>query len=163
MPVSRNGGEEPLEHMLFPTHLVAAYGIGKRWHRAPLLVVAGAALPDLIDKTAGMAGVISLYQSFGHSLITVLGLSAVVFVRREWTPLLVGWASHLALDALHMILNGRPADVRFLAWPVIEHRPAVDLPPLEFFVHYVGTPSFYVEIPIWIGVGYLLLSDGDDE
>lgn len=149
--------------MLFPTHLVAAYGIGKRWNLSPRLAVAGAALPDLIDKTAGMAGLISLYQSIGHSLFTILGLSILVYDRKEWTPLLVGWASHLALDLFHMTINGRPADVLFLAWPVVEHRPAVHLPPLEFFVHYLGTPSFYVEILIWIGVGYALLSDGDGE
>lgn len=149
--------------MLFPTHLVAAYGIGKRWSRSPFLVVAGAALPDLIDKTAAMAGVLPLYQSVGHSLVTVLGLSVLAARRGAWRPLLVGWASHLALDALHMVVNGRPADVQFLAWPLLRHRPAVNLPPLEFFAHYVGTPSFYLEVPIWIAVGYSLLASGDDE
>lgn len=145
--------------MLFPTHLVAAYGLGQRWDLDPVLVVAGAALPDLIDKTAGMAGVVPLYQSIGHSLFTVLGISVTAFVRRKWTPLLVGWTSHLALDAVHMVVNGRPADVLFLVWPVVEHRPAVHLPPIEFFVYYLGTPSFYLELLVWIGVGYSLLSD----
>ena len=160
MPVSRTLTDRT-SHMLFPTHLVAAYGIGKRWGLNPPLLVAGAALPDLIDKTAGMTGLISLYQSIGHSIFALLGLSFVAVVRKNWTPLLVGWASHLALDAIHMVANGRPADVLFLAWPVVEHRPAVHLPPVEFFVHYLGTPSFYLEIPIWIGVGYTLLSDDD--
>lgn len=145
--------------MLFPTHLVAAYALGKRWDHSPALMVAGAALPDLIDKTAGVAGIISLYQSVGHSAFTLLGIAAVVAVRREWTPLALGWASHLALDAIHMVVNGRPADVLFLAWPAVVHRPAVDLPPLAFFEHYIGTPSFYLEILIWLVVGYSVLAD----
>lgn len=142
--------------MLFPTHLVAAYVLGERWDLSTPLVVAGAALPDVVDKPLAMAGVTPQYQTVGHSLLALCGALVVVFVRREWTPFWVGWASHLSLDAVHMLLNGRLGDLRFLFWPVVEHRPAVDLPPVEFFVFYLGTPSFYAEFLVWAAFGYVL-------
>jgi hypothetical protein len=147
--------------MLFPTHLAAAYVLGRRWELSVPLVVAGAALPDLVDKPAAMVGLVDLYQSAGHSLLALVVGFAVVFSCRAWTPFWLGWASHLLLDAFHMLLNGRPEDVLFLVWPAIEHTPAVDLPPLDFFVYYLGTPSFYVEFVVWGLVAYVLVADGD--
>ena len=106
-----------------------------------------------------MIGLVDLYQTAGHSLLLLVVGFAVVFVRRAWTPVWIGWASHLLLDAVHMLLNGRPDDVLFLAWPAVEHTPAVDLPPIEFFVHYLGTPSFYAEFVVWGLLAYVLVAD----
>jgi len=145
--------------MLFPTHLAAAYVLGRRWHLPLIPVVAGAALPDLVDKPAAMVGLVDLYQTAGHSLLLLVAGFVVVFVRRSWTPFWLGWASHLTLDAAHMLLNGRPADLRFLAWPVVEHVPAVDLPPVAFFLSYLGTPSFYVEFVVWGLLATVLVAD----
>lgn len=145
--------------MLFPTHLVAAYLVGNRWDLSPFLVVAGAAIPDLVDKPLASAGLVSLYHTVGHSLLLFLAMSLVVLVRKEWVALWVGWTSHLLLDSLHMIVNGRPEDLWFLAWPAVSHTPAVHLPPLDFLFHYLGTPSFYLEIAIWIVFAYVLSTD----
>jgi len=147
--------------MLFPTHLAAGYVVGKRWDLPVLPLVVGAALPDLVDKPAAMVGVVDLYQTAGHSLLLLVVGFAAVFARRAWTPLWLGWASHLLLDAFHMLLNGRPADVLFLAWPAIRHTPAVDLPPVEFFVQYLWTPSFYAEFVVWGLLVYVLVSNGE--
>lgn len=149
--------------MLFPTHLVAAYVVGKRYDLSLFWVVVGAAAPDLIDKPLATAGLVDLYQSIGHSLLLFLGISAVVLVRREWAALWVGWASHLLLDASHMVINARPEDLRFLAWPVIKHTPAVHLPPVNFLFYYLGTPSFYVEIAIWFVFAYVLITTNGGE
>ncbi|GAB6861482.1 metal-dependent hydrolase [Haloplanus litoreus] len=146
--------------MLFPTHLAAAYVLGRRWDLSVPLLVAGAVLPDIVDKPAAMAGFVDLYQSAGHSLLLIVVGFAVVFVRRAWTPVWIGWASHPLLDAFHMLLNGRPNDLLFLAWPIIEHTPAVDLPPLEFFLQYLWTPSFYAEFVVW-GLLVYLVVDGE--
>lgn len=143
--------------MLFPTHLVAAYVIGRQRGLSLPLVVAGAALPDLIDKPAATLGVFDLFHSVGHSLLALVSLGVVAFAWRSLAPLWVGWASHLALDALHMLVNGRHADVQFLAWPFIKHTPAVNLPPLDFLFVYVGTPSFFLEFLIWGAFAYVLL------
>jgi hypothetical protein len=148
--------------MLFPTHLAAAYVLGTRWNLSIPLLVAGAALPDLVDKPAAMVGVVDLYQSAGHSLLLLVVGFVAIFVRREWTPLWLGWASHLLLDALHMLLNDRPEDVLFLAWPAIEHTPAVNLPPVAFFGHYLGTPSFYAEFVVWGLLASVLVAGGEE-
>lgn len=143
--------------MLFPTHLVAAYLLGTRWDLSRSWAVAGAALPDLVDKPLGVLGIAELYHSIGHSLLFLIGLSVVIRLGRGGLALWIGWASHLALDAVHMTINGRPGDVRFLGWPLVGHEPAVQLPPLEFLFHYVGTPAFFVEVAIWIAFAAALL------
>lgn len=136
--------------MLFPTHLVVGYLCALRWNLAPSVAVAGAALPDVIDKSVAMAGLYDLYHSAGHSAFVVLFLTlAALVLGRRAVALWVGWTTHLGLDALHMVLNGRPGDVRFLAWPLVEHTPSVSLPPIEFALSYLGTPSFYVEVLVW--------------
>jgi len=151
--------------VLFPTHLLVGYVLGRRWDLPVLAVIAGAALPDVLDKPLAMAGVFELYQTVGHSLLVlvVAGVSVTVGrsgrLRELGVALWVGWASHLVLDAVHMIVNGRPADVRFLGWPLLRHVPAVQLPPVEFAFHYLWTPSFFLEAAAWIGVGLLLATD----
>jgi hypothetical protein len=153
--------------VLFPTHLAAGYVTG-RWTRLPAWpVVLGAALPDALDKPLGILGVTDLFHSVGHSALSVGavgGLALVAYVAREGrsarsdadaghagllAALWLGWAGHLALDALHMVVNGRPADVRFLLWPAVRHVPAVNLPPGSFAAYYVGTPSFFLEGVVW--------------
>ena len=149
--------------MLFPTHLAAGYAVGKRWELPALPLVAGAALPDLVDKPAAMVGLVDLYQTAGHSLLLLAVGFVAIFARRELTPLWLGWASHLLLDAFHMLLNGRPADVLFLAWPAIEHTPAVNLPPVAFVGQYVGTPSFYAEFVVWGLLAAVLVGNDEGE
>jgi hypothetical protein len=167
--------------VLFPTHLLAGYLLGRRWDLPALWAVVGAALPDVVDKPLAMVGVFDLYQTVGHSLLVfVVSVVAVLAgrsgrLRRIGFPgrragvdagwlagpsavaLMVGWASHLILDAVHMTVNGRPADAQFLAWPFVRHVPAVDLPPVEFALHYLWTPSFFLEVAMWVAVGLLLL------
>lgn len=147
--------------MLFPTHLLVGYGIAARGEWSPYWVVLGAALPDLIDKPAALLGLMARYQSVGHSVVALLVVLGAGVAYRSAYPLAIGWASHLALDAVHMLLNGRPADVLGLVWPVIEHEPTLGLPPIAFAVQYVGTPSFYGEIAIWIAVAAALLANGE--
>lgn len=61
----------------------------------------------------------------------------------------IGWASHLALDAVQVPFNGRPGDIQFLAWPLLEHTPTVRFPPLDFALHYLGTLAFGLELGVW--------------
>ncbi|QZA88361.1 hypothetical protein K0C01_11320 [Salinarchaeum sp. IM2453] len=136
--------------MLFPTHLAAAYTISKHTSTDALAVITGAALPDILDKSLAAQGVTTLYHTFGHSIYTVM--AAIPFLResQRGRGILLGWMSHLLLDGIQMIINGRASDVQFLFWPSIQHVPEVFLPPIRFSKHYIGTPAFYTEIGIWV-------------
>jgi hypothetical protein len=164
--------------VLFVTHLLAGYVLGHvlsgrrggvrlgDWrHRPAWLGVLGAALPDLLDKPLAMVGVTELFHSVGHSLagLAVVGLIGLAWLAagsgqsqskqaRSWLVAWLAWAAHLALDALHMVVNGRPADAVFLLWPAVEHTPQVTLPPGQFAQFYVGTPASLLEVTFWLGV-----------
>ncbi|TQQ79080.1 metal-dependent hydrolase [Halonotius roseus] len=170
--------------MLFPTHLVVAAGIGvvsrlratrtaaatavSMPSQSPLSLgwlVVGAALPDLIDKPLGMAGVTELFHSVGHSAVllpvaiavALAGRRGVALVSGRGLALAVGWASHLFLDALHVVINGRPSDALFLGWPVVSPPNPPAIPPGEFFWYYLGSPSFYLEVLLWLAVAALVV------
>jgi uncharacterized membrane protein len=154
--------------VLFPTHLVIGGLAGKG--RLPLLwTVAGAALPDVVDKPLAMAGVTPLFHSVVHSALFGIGLAALLLVvRRSGRPaavravsaVTVGWGSHLGADATHLVLNGRPENTVFLLWPLVASWDSIEAGPVPFVVRYLWTPSFCVEIAIWLVAGYLLLRDG---
>ncbi|MEZ3144290.1 hydrolase [Halobaculum sp. MBLA0143] len=154
--------------MLFATHLVLAAGLA-RGRYPTVWVVAGAALPDLVDKPLGVAGLIPTYHSIAHSaLFGVVFLCPVLLGRViDWTPdtgrlaaVAFGWGSHLAADALHITLNGRPANTVFLLWPIVDSWDSLDAGPGAFVVQYVGTTSFYLELLIWLSVGLLVAREG---
>jgi hypothetical protein len=156
--------------VLFPTHLLVAVGISRladhSWVRrrlpsAPTLsagwLVAGAALPDIVDKPLGALGVVDTYHSVGHSVLLVPLAVAVAARYRRGLALAVGWGSHLALDAFHVVVNGRAGDALFLAWPVRTRSDPLALPPVEFARFYVGSPSFYVELGLWLAAVLIVL------
>ena len=149
--------------MLFPTHLLVAVGVSRlaghprvrrRLPTTPTVsagwLVVGAALPDVVDKPLGALGVVDTYHSVGHSLLLVPLVVAVAVRHRHGLAIAVGWGSHLALDAFHVVVNGRASDALFLAWPVLTRSDPLAIPPGEFARFYVGTPSFYVELALWL-------------
>ncbi|MFC7187060.1 metal-dependent hydrolase [Halorubrum yunnanense] len=149
--------------MLFPTHLFVAGWIGwlsgrsrvrKRLPETPTLsvpwLVAGATLPDAVDKPLGALGVVDTYHSVGHSALLAPLAVAVAARHRHGLAVAVGWGSHLALDTLHIVVNGRAGNAVSLAWPVLKKPDPLGIPPGEFARFYVGTPSFYLEVAIWL-------------
>ena len=136
--------------MLFATHLlVAGLLASARRLPAPTLVF-GAALPDLVDKSLASLGVVELFHTVGHSAL-LAPLALLVALRGpRGVALALGWASHLVLDALHIVVNGRPTDAYFLTWPLIEPPTPLAIPPGEFFWYYLWSPSFFLEVGIWL-------------
>ncbi|WP_251342661.1 metal-dependent hydrolase [Haloplanus halophilus] len=148
--------------MLFATHLVAAWLLGRRWRASPRWLVAGAALPDVVDKPLAAAGVVDLYHTVGHSGVTLALAVPVALVGRRGVALWVGWLSHLLLDALHLVVNGRADDVPFLGWPLTEPATPLGLPPVEFVGYYLWTPSFFLETVVWLALGVSLVAARPD-
>jgi len=160
--------------VLFPTHLAAAYVLARRTDRPIGWAVAGAALPDLVDKPLAALGVVGTFHSVGHSGLVLLaaGLGWALLRRRRSTdgspvarlrprdaaaaPL--GWASHLALDAVHVVVNGRPSSALSLLWPLAGPPDPFGLPPIPFLFAYWGTPSFYLELAVWAAVAWTALA-----
>jgi len=138
--------------MLFVTHLAAAVVVGRlsRLPTIPLLV--GAAAPDLVDKPLGAAGVVELYHSVGHSALVFVVLLPLALHSRVGVAVATGWASHLLLDAVHVVLNGRPGHALFLLWPLARSSDPLGLPPAAFVRHYLRTPSFYLEVALWLAL-----------
>ena len=157
-------GSDQLTVVLFATHLLVAALLG-RWRQLPLLaVVGGAALPDLVDKPLAAAGVVDLFHSVGHTALLAVVVLPVVAVccgstRRQCrfgVAATVGWASHLVLDATHIMINSRPGDALFLLWPLVTPPDPLAIPPGEFFVFYLWTPSFFLEVGLWVTALFLI-------
>ncbi|MFC6756220.1 MULTISPECIES: metal-dependent hydrolase [Haloarcula] len=138
--------------MLFPTHLLAAAVLGRVSRLSPLWLVVGTALPDVVDKPLAMVGAVDLYHSVGHSALLLVVAVPVALTGRAGLALAVGWALHLFLDVVHVVVNGRPVDAVFLGWPLAVPTEPLALPPGSFFVYYIGSPSFYLEVTFWLAV-----------
>jgi Ni/Fe-hydrogenase subunit HybB-like protein len=144
--------------VLFATHLAAVAVAGRASRLSTAWLVVGAAIPDVIDKPLGMIGVFELYHSIGHSTLIVPIFVLLALRDPAGLAAAVGWGSHLLLDAIHVVINGRPGHALFLAWPLAESADPLALPPGEFGRYYLGTPSFRLEILIWIGLIAVLAS-----
>jgi len=144
--------------VLFATHLVAAALIGKA-SKLPLpWLLAGAAVPDVVDKPLAMAGVVELFHAIGHSAVLAILVIPIALSGRAGLAAAIGWASHLLLDAAHIVINGRPGDVPFLLWPVVVPADPLKLPPGEFLLYYLWTPSFFLEVGLWSALGVMLVT-----
>ena len=149
--------------MLFLTHLAAAAVVGRVSRLSTLWLLVGAALPDLLDKPLGALGVVELYHSIGHSVFLALLFVPIALYGRAGVAAAVGWVSHLGLDALHVVINGRPGHAVFLLWPFVEPADPLAIPPGAFFWYYLGTPSFYLEIVLWLALFAVFRSDRRSE
>lgn len=139
--------------MLYPTHLAAAYLLTTQLALPSVWLLAGAALPDIVDKPLPRLGLTENYHTVAHSGFVPMGLLTVGFFLSNpvVVAFAVGWTSHLALDVINMLLNGRPEHTKFTLWPFAYQSDPMRLPPGDFFRHYIGSRSFYVELVfIWL-------------
>lgn len=138
--------------MLFATHLLVAAVVARSRGLPLFATVLGTALPDLIDKPLASLGVVELFHTVGHTALLLPVAVVVASVNRHGVGLAVGWGLHLFMDAFHIVINGRPTDALFLFWPLVVPPTPLALPPGEFFWYYLWSPSFFVEVAIWVGV-----------
>jgi hypothetical protein len=142
--------------VLFATHLVAAALLARPTRLSPAWLVAGAALPDLVDKPLASLGVVDLYHTVGHSALLLVLVVPVALTGRAGLSAAVGWGSHLFLDAFHIVVNGRPTDALFLGWPLVVPPDPLALPPGDFLLYYLWSPSFFLEFLIWGALAVVL-------
>jgi len=143
--------------VLFPTHLAAAALVGRGSGLPSWWLVAGAAAPDIVDKPLGLLGIVELYHSVGHTALLVPLAVGVALSSRAGLAAAIGWGSHLLLDALHVVVNGRPGDALFLGWPLVVPTDPFAVPPGEFFLVYLWTPSFLLEGVLWAAFAVVFL------
>ncbi|GCF13192.1 hypothetical protein Harman_11270 [Haloarcula mannanilytica] len=148
--------------MLFPTHLVAAGLLSRVTRLSPWWLVVGAALPDVVDKPLGLLGVVDLYHSVGHAALLVVLMVPIALSGRAGLATAVGWVSHLLLDALHVVVNGRPGDALFLGWPLTVPPDPLAIPPGSFIWYYLGTPSFYLDVLLWVALAVVVVAERRD-
>jgi len=85
--------------------------------------IAGALLPDLVDKSlyyAHFSDFISCTRTFGHTGLFLAGIALVAWARGSWTiaAVAVGVATHHALDASMDMLSRLPSsEVIAFTWP----------------------------------------------
>lgn len=144
-------------NVLFPTHLLVAGLLGRGTRLSTPWLVAGAALPDVVDKPLATVGAVDLFHSVGHSVLWLPVAVTVGLASARGLAVAVGWGSHLLLEVVHVVVNGRPESVLSLAWPVAAPADPLAIPPGAFFVHYLGTPSFYLEVALWLAAAAMLV------
>lgn len=147
--------------MLFPTHLLVA-GLFGRVTRisTPWLIVGGAA-PDLIDKPLALAGAVEVYHSVGHSVLLLVLIVPLAMINSAGLAAALGWGSHITLDALHVVVNGRPMDLLSLVWPVTIPPDPLGIPPGSFVFYYIGSTSFVLEVALWLLGGVIVFKTWD--
>lgn len=142
----------PLGHLSLAFLVSYARGYGGQ---PVLLCLAGAVLPDLIDKPLVWIGAVDISHTVGHSVVTLGVVAAIVatvaFLRALW-PVVVGFASHIAAD----IFVAYPKFVRNYGWPVLSQRPTPDGPALDYWVAYATSGPGAVEaLIVIVAVGLL--------
>lgn len=148
--------------MLFPTHLVAAALVGAQSRLSMRWLVVGAAIPDILDKTLAGVGVVDLYHSVAHSALFAVAVLGLAVLHRAGVGVAVGWLSHVLLDAGHVVINGRPADALFLAWPILVPPDPLGLAPIPFAKQYLWSHAFFLEVGLWLAAGILLVRFQDE-
>ena len=157
---------------MFPwTHAAVGYALlvglalvlRRQVSRAELVaVVAGALLPDLVDKPlAWWFGVLPSGRSLAHSLLLAVPLAVFVLAVAWYRGQLaagaafgLGYASHLLGDTYVALYYWRPAELTFLLWPVLPPYPYDDVTGfVNFFSNVTPTPALLVTLGLGIVAG----------
>ena len=144
--------------MLYPTHLIATIPIFALSDLSAIPLLIGAAIPDIIDKPLPKLGIVDTYHSLAHSLLFIFLLTGVGLFYEFVLVVAIGVAYHIAIDVVHVFINGRASHWKFVLWPFAFQDDPMRKPPVDFFKYYVGSRSFYVEVVIWVVCISILVS-----
>ncbi|ESS05283.1 MAG: putative membrane-bound metal-dependent hydrolase (DUF457) [uncultured archaeon A07HB70] len=134
--------------------------------RATALCLAGAVVPDLVDKTAWRLGLAETGHTLAHSVFTVAAVAVIVTAvdaARPLRPVFPGYAAHVVAD----VGVAYPRFVVNYAWPVLEQQPTPDVSPVGYWVRYaVSAPGVAEAAIVVAGIGVVArrrIGDSDDE
>lgn len=120
---------QPVVHLAVGYLCYAGYtraALGRTPAEGPALAaIAGATLPDLLDKPLAFAGVVDVGRTIGHSLLFALPLVVVVWLLARardrgvlGVAFAIGYLSHVATDVPWHVLSGDYHELGFLLWPI---------------------------------------------
>jgi hypothetical protein len=147
----------PLGHLAVSVLLARVAGLDDR--RAFALVLAGAVLPDLVDKPLAAVGAVPVAHTVGHSVVVLAGAAlavAGVARLRPAAPLVVGWAGHVAAD----LVVAYPRFLVNYAWPLVAPRPTPDGSAVAYWVEYALGPLGALELLLAAGAALTLRRAG---
>ncbi|RRJ29457.1 metal-dependent hydrolase [Halocatena pleomorpha] len=159
-------------------HLAAGYLLYSLWCRAncrsptalgAVTVAFGTQFPDLVDKPlAWTFAILPSGRTLTHSLLTatlLFGIFRIVTrrykIRTPLGALAIGYLSHLAMDAVSPLVQGRFEAVSFLLWPVLP-LPSSETPN-SFSAHFanLGPTPFDLFQLVLAGVAFIVwIADG---
>ena len=128
--------------LLFPTHAAVGYLAGTHSRYPVAAVVAGAILPDLVDRPLLWLGLAGHSHTVGHSLLVALPVSATLawLVGPRGASLGLGWLSHLAGDVVNVATTAGPARApTFVLFPLVDPVGGQRLPTVAFSVPFIST------------------------
>jgi Predicted membrane-bound metal-dependent hydrolase (DUF457). len=127
------------------------------------LCLAGAVVPDLIDKPLVWAGVFDIGHTVGHSVVTLGVITAVVTIispLRILAPAVLGYATHILAD----LFVAYPKFLTNYAWPLLPQRPTPDGPVLDYWLAYAGSGPGVVEASVVVlAVGLVIKHSRADQ
>ena len=127
--------------MMFPTHVAMGYLIGVYSRYPALYLVAGSALPDLLDRPLYWLDLMPLAHTVGHSLLVALPVGALLVYRfgERGLAFTIGWVAHIATDVLNILVTQGPSIAPFYAlYPLSRPEGADIFPTITIGVPLVG-------------------------
>lgn len=131
----------PLGHLAVSVLLARTRGYTGR---ALGCCLAGAVVPDLVDKPLAALGVVPVTHSLGHSVVVLALVAGVVVAHRRVrgaAPFVVGWAGHVAAD----LVVAYPTFLVNYGWPLLAPRPTPDDPIVAYWLEYAIGPLGVLE------------------
>jgi hypothetical protein len=117
-------------------------------------IIFGAILSDVFDKPLGIMELNSHYHSFGHSIILVTLILILCFnCSPRILGIVIGWITHISMDAFHIFINRGIEKTTFIFYTLIfPDKPEIQNGSVKFASnfrsYYIGTISFYLEFVI---------------
>jgi hypothetical protein len=143
--------------LLFPTHAAVGYLAGTQFRYPVAAVLAGAVVPDLVDRPLLWLGLASHSHTVGHSALVAVPAAALAWLYGpRGVGLAVGWLLHLAGDVVNVATTAGPTRaLTFVLFPLVDPVGGQRLPTVAVSVpfispHYVSPVVLVAELAVLV-------------